>query len=78
MSEEDKAIANLHDFFITSIRKEMAKQGMTQGVLSKRIGYSSAYVSQLFNGKRMLNLKTLAKIQEALGIKFETKNVEEK
>jgi hypothetical protein len=38
--------------------------------LAGLIGTSASYITQLFNGDKIINLETVAKFQKALGIKF--------
>jgi hypothetical protein len=38
--------------------------------LAALIGTSASYITQLFNGDKIINLETVAKFQKALGIKF--------
>jgi transcriptional regulator with XRE-family HTH domain len=41
--------------------------------LAKSINTTASYITQLFNGDKLVNLTTLAKIQEAYNITFEIK-----
>ena len=43
--------------------------------LVKALDTSASYITQLFNGDKLINLKTLAKIQKAYNISFEIKVV---
>ena len=43
--------------------------------LVKALDTSASYITQLFNGDKLINLKTLAKIQKAYNISFEIKAV---
>jgi transcriptional regulator with XRE-family HTH domain len=39
--------------------------------LASKLGVSSSYITQVFNGDKLLNFKMLAKLQKALDITFE-------
>jgi ribosome-binding protein aMBF1 (putative translation factor) len=39
--------------------------------LAKKLGVSASYITQLFNGEKLVNLSLLAKIQEVYNITFE-------
>ena len=41
--------------------------------LAEKLGVSPSYITQLFNGNKLLNFTLLAKIQEAFNITFEIK-----
>lgn len=41
-------------------------------------GTSASYLTQLLRGDRLINLKTIAKIEDALQIRFELKGVKMK
>ena len=62
---------NLAYHFISLIDEEMIRQKMTKRELAQKVGTSPAYITQLFRADRMPNFKILAKMQEALGIRFE-------
>lgn len=49
----------------------MEANNMTPKTLAALIGTSPGYITQLFNNTRTLNLVTIAKIEQALNIKFE-------
>lgn len=49
---------------------EMESQGLTRRQLAKKMGVSSARVSQLLNLQPNLTLKTIAKFELALGVKL--------
>ncbi|KAA0444210.1 MAG: helix-turn-helix transcriptional regulator [Candidatus Thioglobus sp.] len=59
--------------YLTQIEQELENQSMTQKQLAEKIGTSASYISQFFNLNKLINLKTLAKIELALGIDFELK-----
>lgn len=56
--------------FLSEAQKVMDHNGWTRKQLADEIGTSASYLTQLFRGDRLLNLKTTAKIENALGIEF--------
>ncbi len=56
--------------FMHEVEEAMERQGLSKKQLAERIGTSASYITQLFRGNRLLNLKTLARLQEALNIRF--------
>lgn len=62
--------------FLSEAQKAMDRKGWTQRRLADEIGTSASYLTQLMRGDRLLNLKTIAKIEDALHIRFELKAVE--
>ncbi len=59
--------------YLTQIEQALENQDMTQKQLADKIGTSASYISQFFNLNKLINFKTLAKIELALGINFELK-----
>ncbi len=59
--------------YLTQIEQALESQSMTQKELANKIGTSASYISQFFNLNKLINFKTLAKIELALGIDFELK-----
>ena len=57
--------------FLSEAQKAMDRKGWTRKQLADEIGTSASYLTQLFRGDRLLNFKTVAKIETALGIEFE-------
>jgi len=57
--------------FLSEAQKVMDQKGWTRKQLAKEIGTSASYLTQLFRGDRLLNFKTVAKIEAALDIEFE-------
>lgn len=57
--------------FISEIQKKMDDLRINKADLAIRIGVSKAYLTQLWRGHNVINMSMLAKIQIALGIKFE-------
>lgn len=57
--------------FLSEIEKALDNKGWKRKHLAEHIGTSASYLTQLFRGDRLLNLKTIAKIENALHLKFE-------
>jgi len=57
--------------YLTQIEQALDDQSVTQKELANRIGTSASYISQFFNLNKLINFKTLAKIELALNINFE-------
>lgn len=56
--------------FLSETQKAMDRKDWTQKRLADEIGTSASYLTQLFRGDRLLNFKTVAKIETALDIRF--------
>lgn len=56
--------------FLSEVEEIMEERRMTKKKLASLIGTSASYVTQLFNGNKVINLDTLAKIERVLDIKF--------
>lgn len=54
---------------INDARKSFKKQ------LATAIGTSASYITQLYNGDKLINLLTLAKLQDVYNIEFEIKAI---
>lgn len=61
--------------FLSEAQKAMDQKDWTQRRLADEIGTSASYLTQLMRGDRLLNLKTIAKMEDALQIRFEVKTV---
>lgn len=61
----------LHLKFISVIEQEMNRRNITKSELAEKINTSRSYISQLFTGDKMINIKTLNKIQRAFDIAFD-------
>ena len=59
--------------FLQEIEKVAEKKKLKKKDLAKIIGTSPSYITQLFRGDKLINLETLAKLEEGLGIKYEVK-----
>lgn len=56
--------------FLSEVERAIDKKGWTKKRLADEIGTSASYLTQLFRGDRLLNLKTVAKMEQALGFQF--------
>jgi len=56
--------------FLSEAQKAMDCKDWTRKKLASEIGTSASYLTQLFRGDRLLNLKTIAKIESALDIRY--------
>ncbi len=61
----------IHADFICLIEQIMKEQGLSYKELAEKLGTSKGYVSQLFNGKKLVNLEMIARLQKVLDIQFE-------
>lgn len=59
--------------FLSELEKLNAEKPIKKKELAKAIGTSPSYITQLYQGDKLINLMTLAKIQEAYKITFEIK-----
>jgi len=56
--------------FLDKIQQVADEQNLKRKDLAKKIGTSPSYITQLFRGDKLVNLTTLAKFKDALGIEF--------
>src|SRR5690625_7689328 len=56
--------------FLSEAQKVMDRKGWTRKQLADEIGTSASYLTQRFRGDRLLNFKTVAKIEYALDLKY--------
>ena len=59
--------------FLSVVDQRMEELGWNFKQLADALGTSKSHVTQLFNGSRLLNMKTAAKLQRVLDIEFEIK-----
>ncbi|MFY9152426.1 MAG: helix-turn-helix transcriptional regulator [Prolixibacteraceae bacterium] len=74
LSEQDKLEneANLLMFrFLSIIETKCEELGWNRKQLAEKVGTSASYITQLFRGDKLVNMTTLAKFQNVLGIVFE-------
>lgn len=60
--------------FLEIVEEEREKRDMSRKDLADILGVRPAFVSQLFNGNKLLNLVHMAKLQKAFGFEFEVRN----
>lgn len=67
--------------YITNIKIELARNGLSITALAKIIGYDNSYINLVVNGKRNPSPKTASIISKTLGCEleelFEIKQIEE-
>lgn len=59
--------------FLSEVEKTMDNRGMRKTDLAKMLNTSKSYLTQLWNGDKVLSLQMIARIQIALNIKFTIK-----
>lgn len=73
-SDEDEKlefeIETLHFDFVEEIKILMDKKSMKSKDLAKKLKVSESFISQLFTGEKLLNLKLLTKIQKVFDVRF--------
>jgi len=55
---------------LASVSQIMEDKGVSKAELARRLDVSKSHVSQLFSVDKMLNLRTLAKLEAALDARF--------
>lgn len=63
--------ATIHDDFMYLVEQMMKEQGLSYKELAEKLGTSKGYVSQLFSGKKLVNLEMIARLQKVLDVHFE-------
>ncbi|MEI6143036.1 MAG: helix-turn-helix transcriptional regulator [Mariniphaga sp.] len=74
MTEQDKLEnqASLLMFrFLSIIETKREEFGWSRKELAEKIGTSASYITQLFRGDKLVNMITLVKFQNVLGIEFD-------
>lgn len=56
--------------FLEIIDEARNNRNWSRGELAKSIGVSASFMSQLYNGDKLINFTQLAKLQDALGLSF--------
>src|SRR5690606_9642448 len=74
-AEEKHEAAMVSLGLVSEIYKVMDGLGLNKKEFAEKIGKSPSYVTQLFNGTKLINCPTLALIQRKLGVQFQTKAV---
>jgi transcriptional regulator with XRE-family HTH domain len=64
--------------FITAIEEIMDQKDINKTDVAEILKSSRSYVSQLFSGNKMINIKTLTKIQKGLNISFKIYAIDNK
>lgn len=64
--------------FLSEIEKLIDTKKLLKKELASAIGTSASYITQLYNGDKLINLLTLAKLQDVYDIEFEVKAVSNK
>lgn len=59
---------SLQILFVNAIKRRMNELSMTQKTLSIKLGVNPSFLSGVFNGNKLLNLKHIAKMERILGI----------
>ncbi|HZL10067.1 MAG TPA: helix-turn-helix transcriptional regulator [Prolixibacteraceae bacterium] len=60
----------LHLKFVGVIEDMMEQEGLSKADLAAKLSTSKSYITQLFTGDKLLNIKTLVKLQGALNFSF--------
>jgi transcriptional regulator with XRE-family HTH domain len=64
--------------FLSEIEKLHTHTPLKKSELAKKLETSASYITQLFNGDKLINLTTLAKLQKVYDITFNVKAVQNK
>jgi len=64
--------------FLSLIQEEADRRQLKRKELAEMIGTSASYLTQLFRGHKLMNLKTAAKLQMALDLNFEIRDISRK
>lgn len=64
--------------FIATLEELLEQNEVNRTELAKILESSKSYVSQVFSGEKMINIRTLAKIQRALNVSFKLYAVDNK
>jgi len=73
LSEEDKLHNEaliLSARFLEIVQDALDEQGLSRKDLAERMGVSPSYLTQLFRGNRLLNMKAAVQMETALELKF--------
>jgi transcriptional regulator with XRE-family HTH domain len=61
--------------FLQAMEKSMGKNKLNKKTLAGILGVSPSYVTQLYNGDKLINLEMIARIEQAFGIEFKVQAV---
>lgn len=68
----------LHYRIIQLVETVMDKNNWNKKQLANKLGMSQSYITQLFTGSKMVNMQTLARLQDALEFSFKFETEEKK
>ena len=71
--QDDAAAALLSARFLSEVLHLTKARGLTRRALAKALDTSPSYITQLYQGDRLLNLTMAAKLERVLGMKFQVK-----
>ena len=60
----------IHLDIMSHVRQLMENQGMNKTMLAEQLQTSKGYISQLFSGDKIINLKLLVKLQRIFNVQF--------
>ncbi len=60
----------LHLKFVGVIEELMEQENISKAELAEKLSTSKSYITQLFSGDKLFNMKTLVKLQRALDFNF--------
>src|ERR1035437_2567060 len=78
ISESDKIMIEtrlLMYRFLSEIDKITSERGINRKELAKLAGTSASYITQLYQGKKIINLQMLTRVKKALNIDFKVEVV---
>ena len=61
--------------FLQAMEISMGKNKLNKKTLASMLGISPSYVTQLYNGDKLINLEMIARIEQAFGIEFKVQAV---
>lgn len=61
--------------FLSEVEKWMDETNTNQTLLAKKLGTSKSYLTQLFQGDKMPNMKLLARLEMIMKSRFEVKSI---
>ena len=68
----------LQDRFISEIEGLMRAKKLSKKKLAQHLNVSPSHITQIFQGKKLLNLKTLASVQDFFEIEFQVRALSER
>lgn len=73
--QDDAAAALLSARFLSEVLHLTKARGMTRRALATALDTSPSYITQLYQGDRMLNLTMAARMERVLGVQFQVRAV---